>query len=427
MQSHIESLGGQSADEYATMKTIITAKCPEGHICRTNFDNIIHKNRIPCRVCRTIKVANSVRKWSEENVKSFIESKGGSLVSKFSRVDRPITMQCSNNHTPWTTTFDSIHRGSWCPHCAHNRPICLNDIAKHGKQKGFTLLSKTYIRCSDKLKWRCSDGHIFYKCWNTIRCGQCCPICYIGTNESKCRFIFEQSFKVPFPQTRKVLGNHYQLDGYNDDLKIAFEYQGEQHYKPAWYHKKNMSSFHKLQKIDQEKIKLCLSKGIICIEIPHWEAKNDEQLKIFIRNEFKRLGIIPKIDPMCVNMNKFPGRPSKLEEIRTILKKAGSELLSGRYVGMKEKTLKIKCKCGHIQPSAPQTVLYADRNGQGWCYLCRNKKISGKRKAYWQRQGRYDYDKIKQMYSAGNMTMKEVGKEFKCSLTTVHKAIHFGE
>lgn len=53
--------------------------------------------------------------------------------------------------------------------------------------------------------------------------------------ERLCRDVFETYFKVLFPKESKFVRNpltnrYLELDGYNKELKVAFEYQGEQHY-----------------------------------------------------------------------------------------------------------------------------------------------------------------------------------------------------
>jgi hypothetical protein len=424
MHTYIEQLGGQCSEEYVSMKTFMTVTCPEGHLVNTTLDRIAQKQRIPCWTCKPKRIGIKVKKWSENYVKSYIASKGGVVVSKFSRVDEPLTLQCADGHT-WTATFDRIHNGEhWCPHCAHNHPLYLNDITELGKQYGLALLSKEYVRASDKLLWKCQDDHVFDACWNSIQNGSGCPYCHSGVKEAKCRFIFEESFKAKFPQTRKALGNHYQLDGYNDDLKVAFEYQGEQHYQPAWYHKKHPESFRKLQEIDQKKRARCAELDIAYVEIPYWKSETDEQLKDFIQYECDRLGLRPMVAPSAVNIENFKGRPSKIEEIRTIIEASGGQLLAARYVSAKDKTLTVECKEGHIQQQSPNNIIQAENRNRGWCLICRNKKISEKRKAYWQRRGRTDYQKIKDMYTNG-ILMKDIADELKISMGTVHRGVHY--
>ncbi|CAI2166514.1 18041_t:CDS:1, partial [Funneliformis geosporum] len=60
------------------------------------------------------------------------------------------------------------------------------------------------------------------------------------------------------------------LDGYNEELGLAFEYNGNQHYQivPFFHPKRQMNINAKIQR-DWEKRALYYEKGIILIKIPY--------------------------------------------------------------------------------------------------------------------------------------------------------------
>jgi hypothetical protein len=84
----------------------------------------------------------------------------------------------------------------------------------------------------------------------------------------------------------KMIG---QLDAFFPNLMIAFEYQGEQHYRQTVYDTKLT------QKRDKEKRSLCESKGVTLIEIPYWWDGTRASLEATIRS--KRPDLILK-DPL---------------------------------------------------------------------------------------------------------------------------------
>lgn len=104
-----------------------------------------------------------------------------------------------------------------------------------------------------------------------------------AVNETKaqkmCRTAAEKYFGKKFvsfwpdwlknPETGKEL----ELDIYNDELKIAIEYNGEQHYKypNKWQHDKNngLEKFIKQLRRDMYKIDACDANGVYLITVPY--------------------------------------------------------------------------------------------------------------------------------------------------------------
>lgn len=102
-----------------------------------------------------------------------------------------------------------------------------------------------------------------------------------STKEDRCREILERKYNAKFPTKRpNFLKNpktnrNLELDGYNEDLKIAFEYNGEQHYTfPNTFHKTE-EDFQKQVANDKFKAKKCKELGIHLIEIPYTVGVHD--------------------------------------------------------------------------------------------------------------------------------------------------------
>jgi hypothetical protein len=74
--------------------------------------------------------------------------------------------------------------------------------------------------------------------------------------------------------------------GYNEKLKLGFEYQGIQHYKFTNHFHRTKERFKKNQERDKFKYKKCVELGIILILIPYkFNCYNLEELRIYIRDE----------------------------------------------------------------------------------------------------------------------------------------------
>ena len=74
------------------------------------------------------------------------------------------------------------------------------------------------------------------------------------------------------------------MDGYNKDDKLAFEYQGRQHYELIHHFHKNEIQFQQQQERDIWKYNKCIEEGISLMIIPYqYSYKNSKELKKYIQ------------------------------------------------------------------------------------------------------------------------------------------------
>lgn len=98
---------------------------------------------------------------------------------------------------------------------------------------------------------------------------------FISKGERLCCQTMEKIYGVPFvstwpswlvnPETNKTL----ELDCYNDELKIAVEYNGEQHYKWPNFTNQNYQQFLNQVRRDALKFNLCDKNGVYLIVVPY--------------------------------------------------------------------------------------------------------------------------------------------------------------
>jgi hypothetical protein len=116
--------------------------------------------------------------------------------------------------------------------------------------------------------------------------------------EFQCKEFVEFYFQKPFDKIRPeflknpVTGENLELDMYNEDLKLAIEYNGSQHYHfNSFMHKNSRDRFQNQQYRDLIKRDLCSKEGIQLIIVPYTIAP--DQIASFLFEEFKKLGLDP--------------------------------------------------------------------------------------------------------------------------------------
>ena len=318
-----------------------------------------------------------MKKHSIEEMKKLARLKHGNCLSeKYIDCKTHLTWQCDKGHI-WTARPDNIKSGKWCPRCAIKRrsdgniKYGISDADKIAQERGGKCLSKSYIGIKDKLLWRCVNGHEWHASFANVKNKKSwCPYCTKFYTEQKCRYIIERLSGLSFPKSRSVLDNGLELDGYNSANNIAFEYNGEQHYRYVKMFHRFPEGFEKQKKRDQDKINLCLSKHVNLMTIPYWAATNDKKLIQYIRPKIESIWNL-SLTNTDVNMNSFYRECQSLKDLQNIASKKGGEILTKEYHGSYGK-MECKCKKGHIWETDVTNI----KSGR-WCpYCAKNVKYS---------------------------------------------------
>ena len=130
-------------------------------------------------------------------------------------------------------------------------------------------------------------NRIFISCTNKYCCGKYTTEDYIK------QLVFEIT-NHHFYKTRSlswlvddITGNNLELDLYNVYLKIAFEYQGKQHYELTFHNDFDPIKLENIKRKDDLKIKLCKENNIKLVVIPYTIQLNKlyEYIKGMIEEE----------------------------------------------------------------------------------------------------------------------------------------------
>ncbi len=110
----------------------------------------------------------------------------------------------------------------------------------------------------------------------------------MSNGEILCKKIIEEIYEKPFYTIRPNFlknpetGRNLELDLYNDEKKIAIEYNGKQHYVwPNGIHN-SYETFIKQVRRDQYKVDKCDENGIYLITVPYNVGLNYDKMKSYI-------------------------------------------------------------------------------------------------------------------------------------------------
>lgn len=115
--------------------------------------------------------------------------------------------------------------------------------------------------------------------------------------EIECRRVLENLFQKPFKKARPNMlrnpvtsdensNNNLELDCYNEELKLAVEYNGVQHYTYTPFFHKNKETFQNQKYRDHIKREACKNSGIALIEVPY--TVKIENIENFLKKEISK-------------------------------------------------------------------------------------------------------------------------------------------
>jgi len=111
----------------------------------------------------------------------------------------------------------------------------------------------------------------------------------ISKGEKICKCVLEKMYGLPFTNVRPnwlknpKTGRNLELDCYNDEIKIAVEYNGIQHYEWPNFLGTDKSVFEKQLERDTLKKELCRKNGVFLIIVPYHVKFKDIPKYIAVR------------------------------------------------------------------------------------------------------------------------------------------------
>lgn len=262
-------------------------------------------------------------------IKKQIESAGYLLLEdNYVNTLSPLNMQCEKGHV-FPMSFKVFSKGHRCSYCAGKRQYNIEEVKEFFKQSGYTLLSKTYDNNKEKLQVLGPDGSQYETTLFAFKVQGIIPHLKgkVFKTEELCRDAMESITGEKFPKSKpswmlnEATGRIFELDGYSEELKMAFEYDGQHHFDGCNYNSEDVGV---IKNRDLLKNDLCVKNGVRLIRIPFY-IENKYQ---FIHNEINNFNkalfvgdphVQPKNIEECEDLFKFIKNTATKKNCNTVV------------------------------------------------------------------------------------------------------------
>jgi hypothetical protein len=194
--------GGECLSEaYVGVMSKYKWRCKNGHEWTTAAANIKAGQWCP----RCAKNAPLLM----EDIQRIAKDRGGKCLSKNYTTGKPLEWQCKKRHR-WLAEIGSIKQANaWCPICAGNAPISIDECRSLAKCRGGACVS-TFRKSKDKfIFWKCSEGHQFRLEPTKVRNGKWCPRCAYKRRGVESRVSIQEMHRVAKSKGGQCLSSTY--------------------------------------------------------------------------------------------------------------------------------------------------------------------------------------------------------------------------
>jgi hypothetical protein len=279
------------ATTYTTMSDLeIEWECRHGHRWKDSINHVKDSGRW-CHECKGF----SRTKTTLKDLDAHAQKHGGKCLTRaFLGTLTHHAWMCGAGHI-WTSAPSAmLYHDQWCQRCYWNgKHLTIEDAQEEARKNNGECLDTKYVDVQTHMRWKCGCGNVWSTTLATIKYGKSwCPLCCLKKNQKKAHEIFETLTGKSFePNKRGLLSNKsWELDGWNKELRIGFEYHGEQHYHYIpFFHHDDPVNLEIRKEIDSLKELECDELGIRLIVIPY-----NVDSKSFILGALTSLGALKK-------------------------------------------------------------------------------------------------------------------------------------
>lgn len=302
-KQRVENLGYKlltTKEEYIKASEKNKLQCPNGHIYEQILLDLFKGHR--CKKCAS-KINGDKSKFKYEDVKKVITDLGFELLSaEYVNNDTPLKVKCKKCNHIFSPTLHNLKNGTGCPNCyskirGKSTIIPYEDRVNYVENFNYKILTpkEEYINGENKVKLKCSKGHIYEARLHDFYIGNRCPHCKESKGERKIeRFLKENDirFEKQYIIKRCKFKRYLPFDFYLPDYNLLIEYDGKQHFEISDYFG-GYESFIDTKIRDTIKNIYCQNNNIDLLRISYWDYKNIENIladKLKLNKEnFQRL------------------------------------------------------------------------------------------------------------------------------------------
>lgn len=297
---------------------------------------------LQCRPCRyKDQINKQIKPIDSDDLNSIVAGFGGQVLDWPTPIliNSYVKVRCDLHENIFTSRVWNLKAGHWgCLKCADRYLLDLHEIKELISKRGGSLISNSVTSAKEYFDILCGDGHLFKINLNKINQGRWCPRCsdsrLIGEEITRqfVEYLFQKRFVKCKPEWLTFQDKRLELDGYCEEIGIAFEHDGDQHFRHIKrFH--NYFTLDQLQSMDRAKDSLCKQKGIILLRFK--EHKNGQLLCQQLRAQSSLLEGKTFKDPelFVVDVKKaYSGRNVKLKEsLSAVLLSVGWKLIDVEY------------------------------------------------------------------------------------------------
>jgi hypothetical protein len=178
MQKTARDRGGRCVSKrYSGPGHKLLWECAEGHQWEAQPEQVRYGGW--CPVCGYENMAKT-RKLGIQEMREIAKTRRGRCLSiEYVNAGAKLLWQCVKGHK-WEAVPGQVKNGSWCPHCAGNARLTIEDMKDVAGKRGGRCISVVYRNNHTKLLWECAAGHRWEAIPMNIRAGSWCPVCARG-------------------------------------------------------------------------------------------------------------------------------------------------------------------------------------------------------------------------------------------------------